>query len=179
MLTLVFAVLKAATRRVKPSSIGGLGIDGVWVSPTQDKEGRVPFPPLVDPNYPAGESWVTVLERAHSNGNLSNLVPSSPDVNVTEILWDKREWLPLRQVNEGVMSTFWGHTRVLKTVIENDDESALILEDDVDIEWDIERLWSRIARKLPENWESVHLGSCWGHELLRPSRSSSRNLSSY
>lgn len=52
-------------------------------------------------------------------------------------------------------------------MLENGDESALILEDDLDVEWDLERMWSRIERKLPSDWELTFLGHCWGKELLR------------
>lgn len=55
----------------------------------------------------------------------------------------------------------------MKEMIKNGDESALILEDDVDIEWDLEMLWNPIAGKLPLDWEVVYLGHCWGRELLR------------
>lgn len=69
-------------------------------------------------------------------------------------------------MNEGVLSTYWGHTRAIKMMLQNGDKSALILEDDVDFEWDLERMWGRVERKLPRDWESVHLGHCWGKELL-------------
>lgn len=57
-------------------------------------------------------------------------------------------------------------------MVERGDESALILEDDVDIEWDLERLWSRIERRLPRDadgkyaWDINFLGHCWGRELM-------------
>lgn len=51
--------------------------------------------------------------------------------------------------------------------VERGDESALILEDDVDIEWDIETLWARIEAKLPKDWDTCLLGHCWGKEFRR------------
>lgn len=69
-------------------------------------------------------------------------------------------------MHEGIISTYWGQTRALKEVIKNGDKSALILEDDVDVEWDVERLWSRMEDKLPEEWDVTFLGHCWGHEIL-------------
>jgi GR25 family glycosyltransferase involved in LPS biosynthesis len=47
------------------------------------------------------------------------------------------------------------------------DKSALILEDDVDIEFDFNNLWKTIERVLPDNWDMIFLGHCWGQELLR------------
>jgi len=52
-------------------------------------------------------------------------------------------------------------------ISKNRDKSALILEDDVDVEWDLQRLWSRIERRLPKDWDATLLGHCWGKELLR------------
>jgi len=73
-------------------------------------------------------------------------------------------------VTPGVMSTWWGQTRVMKRMIERGDKTALVLEDDVDFEWDLERLWAGIESKLPkdkdgkEGWDITYLGHCWGGE---------------
>jgi hypothetical protein len=106
--------------------------------------------------------WVSYLE---STDKLDLLKPSDPKLNVTEILHDPVEPLSARQVNDGVVATWYSQTRVWKKMVENKDKSALILEDDVDIEWDIERLWPNVERSLPEDWEVVFLGHCWGREL--------------
>lgn len=55
----------------------------------------------------------------------------------------------------------------MKIILENEDESALVLEDDVDLEWDFESLWNNIERKLPGDWDITFPGHCWGKELLR------------
>lgn len=139
-----------------------------------DRSAPSAFPSLANPSlYPSGDhTWVSHLEHAYDTNTLSSLVPKNPRLNVTKALWDPRERIAGRQVNEGVISTFWGHTRAIKEIIKNGDESALILEDDVDVEWDLERLWSRIERRLPkatgldEGWDATFLGHCWGRELL-------------
>lgn len=151
------------------AKIGGLAIPSVWLSPTADRHGLVPFPSLNDdPRFPSG-SWVDHLEAAATSSNLHTLIPSNPHLNVTQHLWDPLEKIGARQVNVGVISTFWGHTRVIKKALEMGDESALVLEDDVDIEWDIQKLWSRIEQKLPADWEVCMVGHCWGKEYLRQS----------
>ena len=44
--------------------------------------------------------------------------------------------------------------------------TALVLEDDVDMEWDINRIWPTILRRLPKGngpepaWQQVYLGHC-------------------
>ena len=80
-------------------------------------------------------------------------------------LYDPLEHIQARQVTTGMMSTWWGQTRVMKLILERKDESALVLEDDVDFEWDLERLWNTVHRKLPkDDWDITYLGYCWGGE---------------
>lgn len=176
----------------KPESeIGGMGTGSLWLKGDDPKIGLT-FPDLttlddrwtidnlraaildkgsdtdevegLESNY-SGEKvvdWVTYLE---STDKLDLLKPNDPHVNVTELLHDPVEPLPARQVNEGVVATWYSQTRVWKKMVQNKDKSALILEDDVDIEWDIERIWPNVERSLPKDWEVVFLGHCWGREL--------------
>ncbi|KAL7337212.1 hypothetical protein BJY59DRAFT_704659 [Rhodotorula toruloides] len=161
--------IMARARKVDVSTLGGLHIGNDWLVQTPSPDSPRPFPPRNDPRYAShGGNWVEYLEAHASAGTLDQLVPSDPQLNVTAALWDPNERIAGRQVNEGVISTFWGHTRAIKMILENGDRSALVLEDDVDVEWDLERLWSRIERRLPEDWESAFLGHCWGKELLKP-----------
>ena len=37
-------------------------------------------------------------------------------------------------------------------------KSALVLEDDIDFEWDLERLWNRIRLHVTEEWDMVYFG---------------------
>lgn len=79
-------------------------------------------------------------------------------------------------MHEGVLSTYWGQTRAIKRAVENGDGRALVLEDDVDVEWDVERLWASVARRLPrggdggDEWDVAYLGHCWGGEYQGASR---------
>ena len=111
--------------------------------------------PATDARYPSG-NWTSHLEQAHSSGNLSKLVSYSSTNNITLN----------RKFNKGYLASFWGHTRILKRVVESGEASALILEDDIDFEWDVERLWARIELNLPNDWDIVYLGHCWGQEQL-------------
>ena len=165
--------------------IGGMGVDSMWLK-DQDVEQRLKFPDLTveDERWtiPAaskavGDSpqtqqrvvdWVTYLETTAERDSLTpSSMPSSSSMNVSDLLWDPLERLPARQVNDGVIATWYSQTRVWKKIIESNDSSALILEDDIDVEWDIERTWPNVARALPEDWEVVFLGHCWGKELAR------------
>ncbi|KAI5477248.1 hypothetical protein MNV49_006544 [Pseudohyphozyma bogoriensis] len=156
----------AKARKIKPSSIGGLETGTIWVAQTLDEAGNKPFPKLKDPRYK--NNWVEHLEYHFRRGTLDQLQPANPNLNISEVLWDPIEPIEGRQVNDGVISTFFGHTRAMLKMIEEGDESALILEDDVDFEWDLERLWARIESKMPRDWELSFLGHCWGRELMQP-----------
>ncbi|ORY77601.1 hypothetical protein BCR35DRAFT_305355 [Leucosporidium creatinivorum] len=177
--------IMAKARNINPSSIGGLQIGNDWLVQTPSPNTSFPSgPTTTHPSLSSTSprSWVDVLEEAHATATLHKLTPTNPRLNITSTLWDPLETIAGRQVNEGVISTFFGHTRAIKKVVENGDESALILEDDVDVEWDLERVWSRVRRRLPgererelnggegtAEWDVSFLGHCWGRELLNPS----------
>ncbi|GAA5909705.1 uncharacterized protein JCM6883_004606 [Sporobolomyces salmoneus] len=159
--------IMAEVRGVSESSLGGLHVGNDWLVQTPSPTSSTPFPPLIDPRFPSGD-WIAHLESHDESNSLHLLKPQNPNLNITEALYDKNERIPGRQVNEGVISTFWGHSRAMKMILKNGDKSALILEDDVDVEWDLERLWSRIERRLPRDWDATLLGHCWGKELMQP-----------
>ncbi|CAG8629982.1 1280_t:CDS:1 [Funneliformis caledonium] len=52
------------------------------------------------------------------------------------------------------------HYKVWELIALQKYESALILEDDVDIEMSISSIVSKVHRDLPGNWEMVYLGHC-------------------
>ncbi|BGP50943.1 hypothetical protein JCM10450v2_006869 [Rhodotorula kratochvilovae] len=175
----------AKARKVDPASIGGLGLGSDWLTPfpgnlsSASSALPAPFPPYPPSSFPGSSSrpqtWVAHLEALHSaGGRHTSLRPSNARLNVTRALWDPQERVAVRQVHEGVISTYWGQTRALKRVLENGDATALILEDDVDVEWDVERLWETVARRLPrteegeEDWDVAFLGHCWGGEFQQP-----------
>ncbi|GAA5928238.1 hypothetical protein JCM3775_000552 [Rhodotorula graminis] len=175
----------AKARGVPASRIGGLSIRSDWLtpfpgnvsSPVAAERGRFPdFPKQSwDGGSASPQTWVEHLEALHSDGGRhTSLRPADADLNVTAALWDPREKLAVRQVHEGVLSTYWGQTRAIKRMLDNGDRRALVLEDDVDVEWDVQSLWESIARKLPRDtegddaWDVAYLGHCWGGEYQEP-----------
>lgn len=177
----------AEARQVAPESIGGMSIGSDWVTPfpgnlSSHKSGDdepARFPPYPTTENYGNRNWVSHLESlSASGGRHTSLRPStstsSSSLNVTALLWDPLEPLAVRQVHQGVISTYWGQTRAIKRMLENGDEVALILEDDVDVEWDlIDGFWDRIETKLPRrgdeyDWDVTFLGHCWGGEFQKP-----------
>ncbi|SDA02888.1 BZ3501_MvSof-1269-A2-R1_Chr11g02779 [Microbotryum saponariae] len=160
----------AKARKASPASIGGLHIGSDWLTPYLDKKHLKVFPqfPSDRKRYPTG-NWITHLEALHTAGNHTSLKPIDEKFDLAKALNDPLEEFAVRQVHEGIISTYWGQTRALKAVVQNGDRAALIMEDDVDVEWDLERLWSRIHRKLPEDWDVTFLGHCWSREYISQS----------
>ena len=146
-------------------------------SSSRDTEPPARFPPYPTAKTYGNRHWVSHLEAlAASGGHHTSLRPATTkpsSLNVTSLLWDPLEPLAVRQVHEGVISTYWGQTRAIRRMLENGDEVALILEDDVDVEWDLmDGFWDRIERRLPRrggeyDWDVTFLGHCWGGEFQR------------
>ncbi|GAA5974308.1 hypothetical protein JCM11641_006726 [Rhodosporidiobolus odoratus] len=168
----------ARARHTDSSTVGGLSPGSDWLTPFPNAASSTDrFPPFPSsPLYPNARNWVEHLETLYSrhDGAHIHLRPSDDRLNVTELLWDPLERVAVRQVHEGVISTYWGQTRAIKRMLENKDRTALILEDDVDLEWDVERLWKLVKRRLPEgetgeaDWDVAFLGHCWGGEFQKP-----------
>lgn len=150
------------------NSLGGQDIDSCWLIPSVSLSPAPHLQLLVDPFYPNldgldlpslsddrfdGQDWVAHLNAKMSQDRLDDLKPSQRDVNVTKIMHDPVEKFINRQTNEGTIACWHSHMQAVQTIIDNEDKRALILEDDVDFEWDLERTWAAIARWLPERGE--------------------------
>ena len=62
---------------------------------------------------------------------------------------------PLRPAQ---ISCWHSHYRVLRRIAEGDDEVAIVFEDDIDMEWDLERRLRSMWPALPPDWDVVMLG---------------------
>lgn len=47
---------------------------------------------------------------------------------------------------------------MLRKIADGEDEVAIILEDDIDLEWDLERRLRYLWQFLPSDWDQVMLG---------------------
>lgn len=172
-------VLRQARDRV-----GGQDIDSGWLLPSVDlapapnlrlvadpfykDASLLDFPPLTDQKY-GGEDWTSFLEHHIVHNSTNQLIPQL-GINITELMHDSAERYPNRQTNAGTLACWYSHMQAIRQLRSNQDKRALILEDDVDFEWDIAETWAGIAPKLPQasaealGWHSVFLGHCWGRE---------------
>ncbi|KAK0207869.1 hypothetical protein DFS33DRAFT_1253176 [Desarmillaria ectypa] len=61
------------------------------------------------------------------------------------------------------------HLSVIKEIAKLEkDTFGVILEDDVDLEKDIRNRLNRVWTYLPDDWDMVYLGHCWGNETYYP-----------
>lgn len=161
---------------VEDSHVGGMGVGTIWLTSSASKGGSksngpglkdIAFPSLNQKAY-NGKDWISYLWDPSTDH--SKLQPSDPSFDVSKAMHDPLERIPERQISAATVSTFYNHLRVMREMEANGDETALVLEDDVDVEWDLERRWRGMLRRLPHNWEAVFLGHCWGKELYGASR---------
>lgn len=56
------------------------------------------------------------------------------------------------------LACWHSHFEVLRKIADGDDDVALIFEDDIDMEWDLERRLRYLWRFLPNKWDLVFIG---------------------
>lgn len=62
----------------------------------------------------------------------------------------------LRAITE--IACWQSHFDVLRKIADGDDDVAIIFEDDIDMEWDLERRLRSLWPILPEKWDLVMIG---------------------
>lgn len=112
---------------------GPLGLSGadLW----SDSFGKSPLPPLPPPPSPD-----------HRPPNLDNKEEDGKTFGRLTIL-------------PAQVACWHSHYEVLRKIAEGDDEVAIIFEDDIDMEWDLERRLRGMWDSLPEDWDMVMLGA--------------------
>ncbi|CAE6398845.1 unnamed protein product [Rhizoctonia solani] len=74
-------------------------------------------------------------------------------------------------VSLAAISCWYSHYQVLRSVADGPDEAVIVLEDDIDMEFDLEKRLREMWPALPADWDVVMLGHCqsheWGHPKLK------------
>ncbi|ELU40039.1 glycosyltransferase family 25 domain-containing protein [Rhizoctonia solani AG-1 IA] len=77
-------------------------------------------------------------------------------------------------ISLAAVSCWYSHYQVLRSVADGPDESVIVFEDDIDMEFDLEKRAREMWPALPEDWDVVMLvlsGHCqsheWGHPKLK------------
>lgn len=145
--------------------VGGMGADSVWFQDERPEQGFV-FGARNDSRWTLDETevaWTEYLVRAPA----ASLQSQTTEAQVKDLLWDRVETGDFRQLTAAVLACWHSHTSMWRKMLAKGESSALFLEDDVDIEWDIDRLWPNAHRVLPDDWDMVFLGHCWGRTRSR------------
>lgn len=144
-------------------SIGGMGADSIWFQ-EEDFSKDIAFPDLSlhDKRWivdGTAHNWTDYLWMQESRGK--DPQPSNQSIDIVKLLWDPVEPEAFRQHSPPIIATWHSHTSMWRHMLDRGEKTALFLEDDVDFEWDFERLWLNALRVLPQDWEIVFLGHCW------------------
>ncbi|KAI0252699.1 hypothetical protein BJV78DRAFT_1308598 [Lactifluus subvellereus] len=77
--------------------------------------------------------------------------------------------LPLyRHLTAAKVACWYSHLQTIRDIANGEDEAALVLEDDVDIERDAKVRLQALWIALPSDWDIVYLGHCWSNESQFP-----------
>lgn len=174
------SLVKAA--RQPPNMLGGLKAGSPWLQPSVElKEVEFPLfarshawyrahrisPALGSVALPSeignevdGSDWVQYLLQHPSLARTEE----EEDVDVEALLRDPRESWSELQLSRDSIAEWATHTQLWRSMLERQDEVALVLSDTVDLEFDVERLWSQVRRHLPVSpegqpeWHMLLLG---------------------
>ncbi|KDQ17567.1 hypothetical protein BOTBODRAFT_29737 [Botryobasidium botryosum FD-172 SS1] len=122
--------------------------------------------PLAPVNFPDTRPPILCAQSAGPKGPHNNDSSPTPHVNTNTA---DQESLPHWRILSRAMIACWhSHLSVLRQVAEGQDHVAIVLEDDVDMEWDLESRLKGMWGALPHDWDLVMLGHCWSKESTFP-----------
>ncbi|KAG8813009.1 hypothetical protein FRC17_001709 [Serendipita sp. 399] len=112
-----------------------------------------------------------------TNTTESNEMPRGLNITESGIL-RPASLINLVPLTKGVIGCWHSHANVIRQIamkaIREDsrrptevNQTYIILEDDVDFEWDIEARLTALWPTLPSDWDLVMLGHCWSNESRR------------
>jgi len=121
--------------------IGWTGADFWDMDPPDEEwEAAHPLPSLTDEEKRVGVPMAVVKNILHKRQNLTN----------------------------AAVSCWHSHVKALREIVRRQLNVAIVFEDDIDIEWDVERLLKLQLPFLPDDWDIVYLGHCFSQEYDSP-----------
>lgn len=142
-----------------PDRIGGGAPDSIWLQDNQPADG-FDFPASQDGRWQINGqqlNWIDYLASI----DIGELQSETTEAQIRDKLSDHVETASHYQLTSGVIACFHSHIRMWQDMVSKGYRTALIMEDDVDLEWDMDRLVPNAMRALPEDWDIVYLGHCW------------------
>jgi len=71
-------------------------------------------------------------------------------------------------LTRGAIACWLSHLKVYQSIFDDRLQNAIILEDDIDMEMDIEKQLGNIVQYLPRSWEMLYIGHCSEENLRDP-----------
>lgn len=174
---------------VPSASIGGSATGNVWLHPARPlpnatatvpeaalsqtwlKQSRIKpsygslhFPPLHSEEFES-LNWLEWMNALSTSSFRNRLRPSDENMHISSLLHDPIETDDSLQLSAESISEWHTHTQLWQRIAFNQEHSSLILSDDIDLEFDLERQWLNIKSFLPgqsstlhSEWQSVFLG---------------------
>lgn len=156
-----------------PKEVGGGGTDSVWLYDRDPAQG-LDFPQDSVPQWTVdghAASWTEYLASMDTGALQSN----ATEQQVWDKLWDGVEQFPWFHISAGTVACFYSHVLMWQDIVAKGYGTALIMEDDIDLEWDMDRLVPNVMRALPDDWDIIYLGHCWTDAQSRESRKRRRD----
>ncbi|KAF8509519.1 hypothetical protein BU17DRAFT_24977, partial [Hysterangium stoloniferum] len=97
-------------------------------------------------------------------------LPPSPDTrpSVLDSYGENGDNFGRSPLRPAQIACWHSHYQVLRRIAEGDDEVAIVFEDDIDMEWDLEHRLRSMWGALPSDWDMVMLGHCHSEEWRNP-----------
>ncbi|KLO17550.1 hypothetical protein SCHPADRAFT_821194 [Schizopora paradoxa] len=136
------------------------------------------IPPLTDEWIPHASTETTL---SASLQNSSEILPCATGDNDIPTYKDISTIPFYKILSRGMVACWYSHLQVLRklalslsTTVAYDDDwdgregVAIVFEDDIDVESDIERRLKDMWSDLPKDWDMLFLGHCWSDESVNP-----------
>ncbi|QRV73780.1 glycosyltransferase family 25 protein [Ceratobasidium sp. AG-Ba] len=125
----------------------------------------------VVPDEPVGveqaDLWTAYDDPRHA---LLPLLPPIPSPDTRKPLTHMSGFnitMPI-PITLGAVSCWYSHYQVMRAIADGPDETVIVLEDDIDMEFDLEKRLTDMWPALPKGWDIVMLGHCQSHEWSKP-----------
>ncbi|KAJ7867608.1 hypothetical protein B0H13DRAFT_1636107 [Mycena leptocephala] len=136
--------------------------------------------PLYATPLPRAGAELWPQDPSHNNDVLNPMMCATNNFKLEKYKTDVIQW---RHLTPERVATFHSHMSAVRRVVDDNarlkvdfsrhpnrtqTHISLILEDDIDIEWDARQRMEAVLPFLPWNWDVLFLGWCWSQEYHYP-----------
>ncbi|KAF8510337.1 hypothetical protein JB92DRAFT_2791854 [Gautieria morchelliformis] len=161
----IMRTVREARHTFRQSSSGNM-VPNVQPSP---EDGSLVDNPLSITSLDTASTPIPGVHEYEGTLGLSCATPEDPfPVPPTKLEFDSLP--PWRILSRGMIACWIGHLNIIRQILKLQLEVAIVLEDDVDLEYDISSRLMDMWPALPhDGWDIVMLGHCHSNESMYPS----------